>query len=97
MNIGDLINGLFEFVGAIFVILHILRLTKDKEVKGVSVVATAYFTSWGVWNVYFYPTNNLIFSFVGGVFLATANIVYVTLLIYYNGREERRRSPVQHR
>jgi hypothetical protein len=83
MNISDLINGLFEAIGAVFLFLNILALLKDKTVKGVSIPSTIYFTSWGIWNIYFYPSNGLWFSFAGGVLLVIMNITWVTLTFYF--------------
>lgn len=78
-----MINGLFELVAAAFVSLHIIQLLKDKAVKGVSIVATVFFFAWGVWNVYFYPSQKLWWSFYGGIAVALANLVWVILLVYY--------------
>ncbi len=33
----DLVNGAFEFIGGLFLILNIAKLYKDKEIKGVII------------------------------------------------------------
>ena len=53
---NDLVNGAFEMLGGFFILLSIIRLWRDKKVRGVSVVHVAFFWLWGVWNVYFYPS-----------------------------------------
>ena len=83
MNYSDLINGIFEFIGAIFVCLSIYKLNKDKEVKGVHWLPIMFFTLWGGFNVWFYPHNDLYYSFIGGLFLMIINSIWVIQLIYY--------------
>lgn len=84
MNKSDLINGLFEFSSACFQAINVYQLHKDKEVKGVSVIPAMYFLTWGLWNLYFYPANGLIYSFIGGIFIAVINITYIIQLFYFN-------------
>lgn len=76
----DLINGLFELVGALFILLHIRRLWKDKKVSGVSPIPFVFFTAWGYWNLYFYPSVGAWWSFYGGVAVVLVNTVYVVML-----------------
>lgn len=54
MTFHDAINAVFEGGGAIFLMLNVRRLLKDRSVKGVSLVTTTWWTAWGFWNVYFY-------------------------------------------
>jgi len=83
MPIPDCINGSFELFGGFFIILHCMRVIKDKAVKGVSNIATMFFVSWGLWNLYYYPSLDQWASFVGGVFVVTANIAWIGLMLYY--------------
>lgn len=82
MNI-DLTNGLFEIGGALFVLNHCRVLYHDKTVKGFSLISVAYFTAWGIWNLFYYPSLNQFWSTVGGVSLVIANAIWVFLIIYY--------------
>ena len=84
MNYPDLINGSFECLAGFFVLLHCKKVINDKQVKGVSILATVFFTSWGFWNLYYYPHLNQILSFIGGLFIVSANCLWVTLMIYYS-------------
>ena len=79
----DVFNGAFEFLGAPFIFMSVLKLHKDKEVKGVSWTHVAFFSSWGLWNLYFYPFMGAWFSFLGGVALVLVNITWLLQLIYY--------------
>lgn len=85
MNAPDLINGSFEAVAALFTLNHCRVLRHDKAVAGVSVASMAFFTAWGVWNLWYYPSLGQTWSFVGGVMLVVANAVYVALLLRFSG------------
>jgi hypothetical protein len=41
----DLINGSFEFLGSFFIMFSVLKLRKEKEVKGVDWNQIPFFTS----------------------------------------------------
>jgi hypothetical protein len=79
----DLINGLFEVVGAFFTWMSVRRLYHDKVVKGIYWPGTVFFTGWGVWNLYYYPVIDQWFSFFGGVILVAGNVIWIALLVQY--------------
>lgn len=81
--IPDLINGLFEALAGLFVLNHCRVLLRDRAVAGVSIASTAFFTLWGLWNLWFYPQLGQFWSMVGGVFVVLANTVYVALLVRF--------------
>lgn len=85
--LADAINAILEFVGGLFVLGHCRAVCRDREVKGVSIIATIFFSFWGVWNLYYYPSLGQWFSFVGGIFLVSANFLWVALLIRYRGHK----------
>jgi len=85
----DILNGCFEFMGAPFIIMSIMKLYKDKRVRGVSWLHVAFFSSWGYWNLYYYPHLNQWASFVGGVFLVLANTFWLGQMIYYIRKEKK--------
>jgi hypothetical protein len=80
---NDLVNGLLELFGAVLLLGNCRLLLQHKRVQGVSVTPTAFFSAWGVWNLYFYPTQGLWLSFFGGVCLACVNLAWVGLAFYY--------------
>lgn len=86
----DIVNGLFEALGSLFILNHCRVLFRHKQVRGVSVLSTAFFFSWGAWNLFYYPHLEQIWSFAGGALLASANLLYVAMLLHY-----RRRSAVE--
>jgi uncharacterized membrane protein YfcA len=83
---NDFINCVFEFGGGILLIVNCFRLYKDKEIKGVSISVTAFFMAWGYWNLYYYPSLNQWWSFIGGILIVAANTVWVGMAIYYARR-----------
>ena len=86
----DLINGCFELLASSFLFLHVRRIFKDKQVKGVSIVATVFFTTWGWWNIFFYPVVGLWWSFWGGVPVVVMNSLWVYGMWKYRERKEGR-------
>ena len=83
----DLINGVYELVGGLFILLNVIRIHRDKKVRGVSVIAVAFFTSWGYWNLYYYPHLSQWASAIGGLFIAVMNTIWVSQMIYYIRKE----------
>jgi hypothetical protein len=83
IEVPDKINGLFEAVGAILLLLNCRQIYVDKELKGMSVVPFLFYTSWGFWNLYFYPSVEAYWSFAGGFFVVLVNAVYCGMIFYY--------------
>jgi len=44
----DIVNGVFELLGAWFTWMNAYSLWKDRQIKGVYWPATVFFTAWGV-------------------------------------------------
>jgi len=76
----DQINGLFEFVGGILLCINCYNLYRYREIKGVSWFPVVFFTAWGYWNLYFYPSMNAWWSFYGGIFIVTVNTIWLIML-----------------
>lgn len=81
----DMINGLIEFAGGLFVLNHCRIAWRDKAVRGVSLLSVAFFTSWGMWGLYYYPSLEQWWSFRGCMFIAAANLLWLSLLLRYRG------------
>lgn len=84
--IADLINGCFELGAGIAQTINCFKLYQDKQIKGVRVSVTAFFASWGLWNLYYYPSLDQWLSFGSGILICLANFVWVGLAIYYTNR-----------
>lgn len=85
----DQINGMFEFVGGILLWMNCVRLYKDRELKGVSWFPVVFFTTWGYWNLYFYPSMNAWWSFYGGIFIVSANTTWIMMLFYFKWNKKK--------
>jgi hypothetical protein len=79
----DLVNGIYEAAGAAFILRNCLLTFRAKTVEGVSILTTAFFTSWGLWNLYYYPALHQWLSFVGGACIALANLLWIGLMVHY--------------
>ena len=79
----DIINGLFETLGAFFTWRNALALYRDKMVRGVYWPTTAFFSAWGLWNLIYYPNLNQWISFTGGAMLVIGNVLWVILYFVY--------------
>jgi len=85
---SDQINACFEGVGAAMILNNCRMVIRDKLVRGVSILTNAYFTSWGIWNVFYYPSLNQVWSFRAGLCICTANILWILLMLYYKHKEK---------
>jgi uncharacterized membrane protein YfcA len=90
MTLPDLVNGLFELLGGVLIAVNCMRLHRDKVVRGVNVWVTVFFTSWGFWNVWYYPFLDQWLSFAGGLVIVAANCVWVSMAVYYTRLERGR-------
>lgn len=83
MSIPDIINGTFELAGGLFIWMNVVQVWKDKIVRGVHWLPTAFFTTWGVWNLYYYPHLNQWVSFAGGICIVLGNLAWVLSMIKF--------------
>jgi len=88
LALPDLINASFEAGGSLFILNHCRVLWKTKQAHGISLLSTAFFASWGVWNIYYYPYLGQFFSFLGGIAIVLANALWVWM-IWYIRRQQR--------
>lgn len=79
----DLINGLFEAGGACCIWLNVRQLLRDKKVRGVFTPVTGFFWSWGLFNLFYYPSLDQWLSFSGGVLITLANSCWLILALRY--------------
>lgn len=89
----DVINGLFEFSGGMLMFNNCRVLYKQKMVRGVSKLTTAFFSVWGLWNLFYYPHLGQWWSFAGGVSIVTFNTIWLGLAIYYSRQEWKKTTP----
>ncbi len=80
---NDAVNGIFELLGGVILLLNCRRMYIDKQLRGVSILPTVFFTSWGFWNLFYYPSLNQTLSFCGGLSIAVGNILMLSMMLYY--------------
>jgi hypothetical protein len=87
MQWQDLVNGAYELFGAPFIFLSVLKLYRDKSIRGVDFHHVGYFTSWGIWNLYYYPHLDQWASFIGGIATTLVNSIWLGQILYYSRKE----------
>lgn len=85
---SDFLNGLFEFVGSLFILSSCFRIHKDKKVHGITWYHVAFFMTWGYWNIYFYPSLGQWWSFAGGISVCLINTIWLAMILYYLRRQD---------
>jgi hypothetical protein len=88
MDYLDMVNGGFELFSGLMTILSVVKLYKDKSVRGVHLGPQFFFVSWGFYNLVFYPWHGLMFSFVGGIVMVGVNATWLGMAIYYKHQEK---------
>lgn len=88
MNYSDFFNGLFEFVGAVMTLVSVKAILRDKEIKGIHWSPIVFFTSWSLFNLWFYPANNLWWSFGGGCAIFVVNSTWLYLVYFYSRKRK---------
>lgn len=83
MTLWDLANGCFEATGGIMILMNCRALYRDKCFRGVSLLPTLFFTSWGIFNLGYYPHLGQWLSFTGGLTIAIANLIWLSLALRY--------------
>lgn len=84
----DNINGIYEALGGVMLWRNVYQLYKDKQVKGISILSTSFFASWGAWNLFYYKHLNQPFSWYGGMVIVSANVVWVSQMLFYSRRNK---------
>jgi len=80
---GDLINGAFELLGGIVLWQNVRRIRQDRKLAGVDWRVTGFFTSWGFWNLWYYPSLHQWASFTGGLLIVFSNFVWLYYAVKY--------------
>lgn len=86
---NDIINGSFEFIAGLMTWLNVSQIIKDKKVRGYNLKVFMFFTLWGYWNLYYYPSLGQWWSFYGGISIMLANTIWLALAIHYKHSESK--------
>lgn len=82
----DHINGAFEAIGAAMLALNVRRVWRDRAIAGVHWAPTLFFTAWGMWNLFYYPSLNQWASFAGGCLLVLMNAAWLVSVLIVSRR-----------
>lgn len=74
---NDVVNAAFECLGGFAVLLSIVKTLKDKQVRGVHWGTVVFFTTWGYWNLYYYPSLGQTISGYGALGVALMNTMWI--------------------
>lgn len=91
---ADIVNALFEAIGGCLIWINVYRLHIDKRIAGVSMLPTAFFSAWGIWNLWFYPAVGAWWSFLGGISIVIANSVWWWQMLKYRKNPDESVRPV---
>jgi len=83
----DAINATFELVGALVLWENVRVIRRDKVVHGINPLTTVFFTAWGFWNLFYYPSLDQWLSFLGGAALVAVNAVWLAHAWKYRRRK----------
>ena len=84
---NDIINALFELCGAVLTWVNVSKILKDKKVVGVYWPIWIFFSLWGLWNLFYYPSVGHMLSFYAGIVLVAGNITWVIIAFCYMRRK----------
>jgi len=93
MNWPDFTNGLFESIGGLLLWANVRALYRDKVVRGVRILPVVFWSAWGFWNLYYYPSLDQWWSFAGGLGVVIPNTLWVLMAVRYTRRERASRQP----
>ncbi len=92
----DMVNGLFEIFGAFVLCFNVKQIRKDRAVKGINPWTTVFFTTWGMWNLYYYPSLEQWWSFYGGLAIVIVNTFWLIHVIVY-WQDDRKKAKIADR
>lgn len=80
----DAINAGFELMGVLASLLNVVALLRHREVRGCAPEAVAFFTVWGVWNIWYYTHLDQTYSAVAAGGLVIVNGAWLLLAWRYS-------------
>ena len=88
LPLPDIINGGLTLAGSAGLWLNVKTAFRDKLIRGVHKLPTAFFSVGGFWNIYYYRHLNQTFSLACSLSLALANLSWLFLMIVYSSGEK---------
>jgi len=85
---SDLITGILEVTAGFFQFLNCRQIIRDREIKGVLWHLTFFYTSWSLWDVWYFAHLGQWFAWAGTWVVLSASVLWLHLAIYYNRDHE---------
>lgn len=84
----DYTQAFFELGSAIFQARNVKAIRQHKTIRGVHWTPTAFYTGWGVYNLWFYAAIGLPLAWWAGMAITLINAVWLAHAIYYLNKEK---------
>lgn len=83
MHWVDLINGIFESIGAVVIWINVRQVIKDKFISGVHWVPALFWTVYSFWGLIYYYTLHQPISLIAGISIALGQAIWLGLFVKY--------------
>lgn len=87
MNHMDLISALFQGGAGFMIMLNIIKIHKDKFVRGVSIYCQGFMVAWGIFAPIYFISLNQILSTISAIFILMMNTIWFIQILYYTRKE----------
>lgn len=79
----DLFNLVFQICACIFLTLDCKAIRQHRILLGASLTARIFFTIWSLFNLPFFITMGLPFSFIGACAISAISLIWLGFYAYY--------------
>lgn len=76
---GDHLNGIFESVGGLLLLMNVRRAWRDQAIRGLHPLPSVFFWAWGAFNLWYYPSIGQRWSFWAGIAPCLANTAFLAV------------------
>jgi hypothetical protein len=84
----DIVNAILEAAGLLFILPSVLRARRLREVVGVHWTMPAFFWTWGVWNLFYYPHLDQGWSAAATIGVLAGNTAWLYCVLRYTRHVE---------
>jgi len=84
---SDQINAALELLGAVFLVPTLLEAFSKKLIVGVHWISPIFFTIWGLWNCFYYPTLHQYWSASAAIVMFGTNLIWLIMIIKYKEKK----------
>lgn len=79
---NDLIMAAFQVGSCLFLLLSVLTIFQDRELKGVSVWMIGYFTVWTIYGIWNWYRLDQFWSYTTSIAMSILYVIWLSLAIY---------------